>query len=89
MTLFDNEVAAIVGMRKKGHAFSYIAEEIGGVCREVIGRELAVQEVRPTASRQTDGHAGAVASGGASTKSLAKCASLTTIRLAFNGAVIV
>lgn len=39
MTLFDNEVAAIVAMRKKGRTFSYIAEEIG-ICREVIGREL-------------------------------------------------
>ena len=40
MTLFDNEVAAIVALRRKGRTFSYIAEEIG-VCREVIGRELA------------------------------------------------
>jgi hypothetical protein len=39
MTLFDNEVAAIVAMRKKGRTFSYIAEEIG-VCRDVITREL-------------------------------------------------
>ena len=39
MTLFDNEVAVIVAMRKKGRTFSYIAEEIG-VCRDVIGREL-------------------------------------------------
>ena len=39
MTLFDNEVAAIVAMRKKGRTFSYISEEIG-VCRDVIGREL-------------------------------------------------
>ena len=39
MTLFDNEVAAIVALRRKGRTFSYIAEEIG-VCREVIGREL-------------------------------------------------
>jgi hypothetical protein len=39
MTLFDNEIAAIVEMRKKGRNFSYIAEEIG-VCRDVIGREL-------------------------------------------------
>ncbi len=40
MTLFDNEVAAIVEMRKKGRTFSYISEEIG-VCRDVITRELA------------------------------------------------
>jgi hypothetical protein len=40
MTLFDNEVAAIVAMRKKGRTFSYIAEEIG-VCHDVIRRELA------------------------------------------------
>ena len=39
MTLFDNEVAAIAAMRKKGRTFSYIAEEIG-VCRDVISREL-------------------------------------------------
>ena len=29
MTLFDNEVAAIVTLRRKGLNFSYIAEEIG------------------------------------------------------------
>jgi hypothetical protein len=40
MTLFDNEVTAIVAMRKKGRTFSYIAEEIG-VCHDVIRRELA------------------------------------------------
>jgi len=40
MTLFENEVAAIVAMRKKGRTFDYIAEEIG-VCRDVITRELA------------------------------------------------
>ncbi len=40
MTLFDNEVTAIVEMRKKGRTFSYISEEIG-VCRDVITRELA------------------------------------------------
>jgi len=39
MTLFDNEVAAIVALRRKGRTFDYIAEEIG-VCREVISREL-------------------------------------------------
>jgi len=39
MTLFDNEVAVIVAMRKKGRTFSYIAEEIG-VTRDVISREL-------------------------------------------------
>ena len=44
MTLFDDEVAAIVGMRQKGRTFSYIAEEIG-VCREVIGRELAMRGI--------------------------------------------
>ncbi len=40
MTLFDNEVTAIVEMRKKGRTFDYIAEEIG-ICRDVITRELA------------------------------------------------
>jgi hypothetical protein len=39
MTLMENEVAAIVQMRKEGRNFSYVAERIG-VCREVIGREL-------------------------------------------------
>jgi len=40
MTLFENEVTAILEMRKKGRTFSYISEEIG-VCRDVITRELA------------------------------------------------
>ena len=44
MTLFDNEVAAIVAMRKKGRTFSYIAEEIG-ICRDVIGRELRARGI--------------------------------------------
>jgi hypothetical protein len=44
MTLFDNEVAAIVALRRKGRTFSYIAEEIG-VCREVIGRELRARGI--------------------------------------------
>ena len=39
MTLMENEVAAIVQMRKESRNFSYIADKIG-VCREVIGREL-------------------------------------------------
>jgi IS30 family transposase len=47
MTLFDNEVAAIVAMRKKGRTFRYIAEEIG-VCRDVIARELRALGI-PTA----------------------------------------
>ena len=40
MKLFENEVTAILEMRKKGRTFEYIAEEIG-VCRDVITRELA------------------------------------------------
>jgi hypothetical protein len=44
MTLFDNEVAAIVTLRRKGRTFSYIAEEIG-VCRDVIGRELRARGI--------------------------------------------
>ena len=44
MTLFDNEVAAIVAMRRKGRTFSYIAEEIG-ICRDVIGRELRARGI--------------------------------------------
>ena len=47
MTLFDNEVAAIVAMRKQGRTFSYIAEEIG-VCRDVIGRELRALGISTT-----------------------------------------
>jgi hypothetical protein len=39
MTLWENEIAAIVEMRWKGRTFSYISEEIG-VCRDVISREL-------------------------------------------------
>jgi IS30 family transposase len=39
MTLYQNEVEAIVQMRSKGRTFDYIAEEIR-VCRKVIGREL-------------------------------------------------
>jgi hypothetical protein len=39
MTLWENEIAAIVEMRRKGRTFSYISEEIG-VCRDVITREL-------------------------------------------------
>ena len=41
MTLFENEITAILAMRKKGRTFSYISEEIG-VCRDVIARELAL-----------------------------------------------
>jgi IS30 family transposase len=44
MTLFDDEVATIVALRRKGRTFSYIAEEIG-VCRDVIGRELKAQGI--------------------------------------------
>jgi hypothetical protein len=39
MTLFEEEVTAIVAMRKKGRTFSYIAEEIG-IGRDLIRREL-------------------------------------------------
>ena len=41
MTLFPNELAAVLAMRKKGRTFSYIAEEIG-VCHDVIRRELSL-----------------------------------------------
>ena len=40
MTLWENEISAIVEMRRKGRTFSYISEE-NGVCRDVISRELA------------------------------------------------
>jgi hypothetical protein len=43
--LFENEVAAIVALRRKGRTFSYIAEEIG-VCRDVIGRDVIGRELR-------------------------------------------
>ena len=39
MTLFPNEIAAIMAMRKRGRTFSYIAEEIG-IDRHVLQREL-------------------------------------------------
>ena len=39
MTLFPNEIAAIIAMRKRGRTFSYIAEEIG-IDRHVLQREL-------------------------------------------------
>ena len=44
MTLFDNELATIVALRRKGRTFSYIAEEIG-VCRDVIGRKLRARGI--------------------------------------------
>ena len=47
MTLWENEIAVIVEMRRKGRTFSYIAEEIG-VCRDVIIRELAVLGIATT-----------------------------------------
>ena len=39
MTLFPNEMAVVVAMRKRGRTFSYIAEEIG-IDRHVLQREL-------------------------------------------------
>jgi flagellar biosynthesis regulator FlaF len=39
MTLFANEIEAVVAMRKQGRTFSYIAEEIG-ICEQVLRREL-------------------------------------------------
>ena len=44
MTLFENEVTAIVAMRKKGRTFSYIAEEIG-IGRDLIRRELRARGI--------------------------------------------
>ena len=52
MTLWDNEIAAIVAMRREGRTFSYIAEEIG-VCRDVITRELTALGI-PTAHVKPD-----------------------------------
>jgi len=47
MTLFPNEIEAIVTMRVKGRTFSYIAEEIG-IDRGVLRRELQANGI-PTA----------------------------------------
>lgn len=44
MTLFDNEVATILALRRKGRTFSYIAGEIG-ICRDVLGRELRARGI--------------------------------------------
>ena len=44
MTLFENEVTAIVAMRKKGRTFSYIAEEIG-IGQDVMRRELRARGI--------------------------------------------
>lgn len=40
MTLFPNEVTAIIEMREKGCSYRYISKKIG-ICLEVIRRELA------------------------------------------------
>ena len=66
MTLFDNEVAAIVALRRKGRTLSYIAEEIG-VCREVIGRELRARGIATDHIKPIAGPAEGGVSGGAST----------------------
>jgi hypothetical protein len=47
MTLWENEIAAIIAMRRKGRTFSYISEEIG-VCRDVIIRELTALGIATT-----------------------------------------
>jgi DNA-binding phage protein len=39
MTLFANEIEAVVAMRQQGRTFSYIAEEIG-ISEQVLRREL-------------------------------------------------
>jgi hypothetical protein len=43
MMLFDNEVAAIVALRRKGRTLSYIAEEIG---RELRKRGIATGPIK-------------------------------------------
>jgi len=45
MTLLENEVAAIVALRKEGETYAYISKKIG-VCRDVITRELAALGIR-------------------------------------------
>ena len=60
MTLWENEIAAIVAMCRKGRTFSYIAEEIG-VCRDVIIRELTtlgIATARVKADQRISGSAG-------------------------------
>ena len=44
MTLFDNEAAAIVALRRKG-ADLFLYRRGDGVCREVIGRELRARGI--------------------------------------------
>jgi hypothetical protein len=44
MTLFENEVTAMVAMRKKGRTFSFIAEEIA-ICRELQARSISTSPV--------------------------------------------
>lgn len=41
---YQNEVTAIIGMRKKGRTFSYIAEEIG-IGQDVMRRELRARGI--------------------------------------------
>jgi hypothetical protein len=65
MTLFDNEVAAIVTLRRKGLNFSYIAEEIGAAARD---RPQAVRAGSQLATpKPIAGPAAGRVSGGAST----------------------
>jgi hypothetical protein len=52
MTLFPNEIAAAVAMRKRGRTFSYIAEEIG-IDRDVLRRELRANGI-PTGPLKAD-----------------------------------
>ena len=50
MTLFPNEIEAIVTMRVKGRTFSYIAEEIG-IDRGVLRRELQANGISTAPAR--------------------------------------
>jgi DNA-binding phage protein len=52
ITLFPNEIAAAVTMRKRGRTFSYIAEEIG-IDRDVLRRELRANGI-PTGPLKAD-----------------------------------
>jgi hypothetical protein len=52
MTLFANEIAAVVAMRTRGRTFSYIAEEIG-IDRDVLRRELRANGL-PTGPLKAD-----------------------------------
>src|SRR6187397_2856034 len=52
ITLFQNEIAAVAAMLKRGRTFSYIAEEIG-IDRNALRRELRANGI-PTGPLKAD-----------------------------------